>query len=180
MKIKYLYLFAILPLLSGCGVYSHTRQMYDSQNHVYDTTADINAYSVFGYTTESKRILIFYWSDFNSAPFRFIFNVHSEDQQPQPLLIHSVKITSKDRVIWDERPLTPISIKLEKGEYDHQYKAVLTLELGDKFVFREGMELESQVEWEISGTKKKQILKTQFRGNETKNKCSIWRIMQGI
>lgn len=154
--------------------------MYDSQNHVFDRDADINAYSVFGTTTQSKRILIFYWSDFDSSPFKFYFTVLSKTPQPQPLLIHSIKITSKDGIIWDEQPSTPIPIKLEKGKYDHEYKAVLTLELGDKLVFREGMELESQVEWEIPGTRKRQILKTQFRGNETKDKCSIWTVMQGI
>ncbi len=180
MKMKYLYLIALLSLVSGCGVYTHTCQMYESQNHGFDRDADINAYSVFGTTTQSKRILIFYWSDFDSSPFKFYFNVLSKDSQPQPLLIHSIKITSKDGIILDEQPSIPISIKLEKGECDHQYKAVLILKLGDKLVFREGMELESQVEWEIPGTRKRQILKTQFRGNETKDKCSIWTVMQGI
>lgn len=173
MKIKYVWLITLVVLVSGCGKYTRTQQTYDSQKIDWNLNADICARSFFSATKNSHRVNIFSKADFSSAPYRFKFWLHSRKARQHPLLIHSVKITAGDLVILEERHSPPITIAIEKGCSTY-YNALFSRELGNKLPFKEGLKLESQVEWEIPGTRGRQILTTRFTGIETKTQCPIW------
>ncbi len=170
MKLKYLCWILLIPLLSGCGVSKTTRQFYTPTSQSVGDNINIRAV-LQGTTqpTESKRILLLYWSDLYSGPYELRFSVRVNEEPSGPLTIHSIKLYSDASIVFESDPEKSIQIPFSK-RYPN---ADFSNNLGDRLHFKEWQELTLSVDWEIPGTCKRQWFVGKIMGMESKETCSI-------
>ena len=177
MKYRYLLLLSlILPLLTGC-VSVYKRENFHVSNHI-STIQESASYSTrlgIGSNTKISHIPFIYWYAKDSQPYYLYFMIRFDEIVAQPLLIHSVNLTSENTVILSKTYNDPESINFIK-KYDNSdaCEAGYTLPLGDRLQFKDGRTIELEVTWEILGVEKKQTMKVLVIGEKSKNTTSLF------
>jgi len=184
MKMKKRYIIAalaVLVILSGCGVYRRSYESFESQHSLPLPDDPVRAYCTITPRHVQKRILLIYWSDVYSPPYRFDFVVQSDTRPEQPAQLHALTLRLPGgNLVLHSKEDPPVAMRLQKKRYYDNFEATHSFPLQDKLEFQEDRKFKASVTWSFPGDARPRMLETDFVGRKESSRCSIWTVIQGI
>jgi hypothetical protein len=176
------FVFIAFFLLSGCGLYVRNYRSFEADEKKLMRISD----STFSYLTitphhSERRVLLLYWSDIYSEPYRLDFVVESDLPKDSAVRVHEVVLRLHgEEIILHSKTSDPIEKKFSRKEEYKAYETLFNFDLQDRLRFDEDVEFEAVVLWSLSDDTKIRELKTKFKAVKSSDKSSIWSAMQGI
>jgi hypothetical protein len=173
--------FSALFLLCGCGVYEREYSSFESTRRPSWNADSIREYCTITPNQFRKRILVFYWSDVYSEPYRLDFVVESNQQKDSAVRVHEVVLYLHGKaIVLHSKDSDPIEKKFSRKKEYQSYETLFDFDLEDYLQFAEDLEFETVVSWSLSDDSEVRELKTKFKAVKSSDKSSIWSAMQGI
>ena len=164
MKTTYLLLSA--ALLAGCCYHNNTSYRFqDGTTRLSNPSNSISPHITIDATRKQNRIPFLYASFVATSPYCIHLKATSRTPPDQPLIIHAVKLSSDDEVIFEKSDPIQLKAKLDKyggfttdrdgtRRYNHSY--IYRHKLGDTLPYQRGRKVYLEITWEVPGMTQKQ------------------------
>ncbi len=173
--------FSALFLLCGCGVHVREYRSFESTSRPQWNPESIREYCTITPRHSQKKVLLFYWSDIYSEPYRLDFVIHSKLLEGSTIRVHEVVLLLPgETTVLHSKSSDPVEKVFPKKE-NHQYsEALFSFDLQDHLKFNKELEFETVISWSLAEDPEVRELKTKFKAVKSSDKSSIWSVLQGI
>lgn len=169
-----------LFLVSGCGLYVREYASFEASQKPTWISSSKYVYCTITPKHSQKKVLLFYWSDVYSEPYRLDVVVESEKRDDSVVRIHEVFLHLNGKVcVLHPQESDPVEKNFSPKREYKAYETLFSFDLQDHVHFDEGAEFEAVVLWSVSEEEVRE-LKTKFKAVKSSDKSSIWSVMQGI
>ena len=168
-------LFAlVITLLTGCCFHGHKSYRFEERTTRNSNTENVISLRItIDQTYRFRKTPYLYHSHIYTYPYSIYIKASRRESLKQPMVIHSVRLSSGNEVIYENRDSIICEFLIDKqggfsmdsgnGKRRYNYAAKFRHDLGESLKYERGKEVLLEVIWEIPGLVERQVHSARYK-----------------